>query len=309
MIPLRSLSYLVALSRRLNFARTAEELGISQPALSRSIQSLERQFNLRLFDRDRAGVTLTPQGRLVVARAIVLLADADDFERQLTLSASAEAGRVRFGIAPMPARALLPAVVSERFRRAPEVTNEVVVRDADALWALLVTGDIEFFVTNEGFAFDSPPPRAEPLGHFPIGGIVRAGHPLLRGPCPDARFPVVRSSWAGLPLPAHIQERMLGAPNVIEDFGALAAITATSDAIWFSSAYAVTEELRAGLLRELPHAYPVTHPDVRIVMYTLERRSQSPWARALKELFRARIKALAQADQAARAARNQLAPQ
>jgi DNA-binding transcriptional LysR family regulator len=298
MIQLRSLHYLVALSRRLNFARTAEDLGISQPALSRSIQSLEKHLGMRLFDRDRAGVALTPQGRLAVERAIVLLADADDFERQLVLSASAEVGRVRFGMAPMPARALLPALVSERLRTAPNVTNEVIVRDADALWAQLVAGDIEFFVINEGFVFESPPPRVETLGHFPIGSFVRAGHPLLHGDCEGARFPVLRSTWTGLPLPPEIQDRMLGHPNVIEDFGALAAITATSDAIWFSSTYAVAEELRTGQLRELPHAKDASH-NVRIMMYSLERRSQSPWTRSLKTMLRHHIRMLAKTDRTA----------
>jgi DNA-binding transcriptional LysR family regulator len=293
MLQLRSLNHLLVLSRRLNFARAAEDLGLSQSALSRSIQSLEQQLGMRLFDRDRASVTLTAQGRIAVERAAVLLADAEDMERQLTLSASAEAGHVRFGMAPMPARALLPAIISERLRTAPEVTNDVVVRDADALWALLLTGEIEFFVTNEGFHFDSPPPRIETLGHFPIGGIVRAGHPLLQGECPDAKFPVVRSSWTGLPLPPEIRDRMQGAVNVIEDFGSLAAITASSDALWFSSTYAITKELDAGLLRELPRSTTEPPQHVGVVMYSLERRSQSPWARSIKQLLRQQIKVLA----------------
>ncbi len=293
MLSLRSLNHLVTLADRLHFARAAEELGLSQSALSRSIASLENQLGMRLFDRDRSGVTLTPQGRMASKRAMVLLADAQDFERQLLLSVGAEAGHVRFGMAPMPALALLPAVMSERLRDLPEVTNEVVVRDADALWALLLAGEIEFFVTNAGFAFDSPAPRAEILGHFPISFIVRAGHPLLSGDCPGTRYPVVRSSWSGLPLPPDIQQRIRGTANIIEDFGTLAAITAASDAIWFSSTYAVIDELRAGRLCELPRPDDAETRGVDVIMYSLERRSQSPWARALKQALRQRIAALA----------------
>lgn len=296
-IPLRSLTHLVTLAGRLNFARAAEDLGLSQSALSRSIQALEVQIGMRLFDRGRTGVTLTPQGRMAVERAAVLLADADDFERHMAASASAEAGHVRFGMAPMPARALLPAVISERLRVAPDVTNDVVVRDVDALWSLLVAGDIEFFVTNEGFQFHSPPPRLETLGHFPVGGIVRAGHPLLSGECPGMRFPVVRSSWTGVPVPPEIQARMRGVANVIEDFGALAAITAATDAIWFSSPYSAGEELRAGILCQLPGGAP--DATVRVVMCSLERRSQSPWALSLKQLLRQQIMMLAREEEAA----------
>ncbi|MCE7795293.1 LysR family transcriptional regulator [Sphingobium sufflavum] len=291
MLQLRSLNHLVTLAARRNFARAAEDLGLSQSALSRSIQALEAQIGMRLFDRDRAGVTLTPQGRMAVERAAVLLADADDFERHLAASASAEAGHVRFGIAPMPARALLPAVIAERLRVAPDVTNDVVVRDVDALWALLVAGEIEFFVTNEGFQCESPPPRIETLGHFPVGGIVRAGHPLLSGDCPGMTFPVVRSSWTGVPLPPEIEARRRGVANVIEDFGSLAAITAASDAIWFSSPYSAGEALRAGVLHQLPDGAP--DAAVRVVMCSLERRSPSPWARSLKALLRQEIQRLA----------------
>lgn len=152
---------------------------------------------------------------------------------------------------------------------------------------------IEFFVTNEGFDFDNPHPRVETLGHFPVGGIVRAGHPLLSETSTEAKYPVVRSSWTGLSLPQSIHAHMLGTPNVVEDFGALAKIAGSSDAIWFSSPYAVPHELRKGTLRELPGHGDDWPRDVGIVMYTLERRSQSPWARSIKDSLRTHIRALA----------------
>jgi DNA-binding transcriptional LysR family regulator len=293
MLQLRAITHLLALAGRLNYARAAEDLGISQSALTRSIQALEKQLSMRLFDRDRSGVALTPQGRLAVERCAVLMADAEDVERHLVMAAGAQAGRIRFGMAPLPASALLAQIVSDRFGSASSLTHEVMVRDSDALWELLVAGELEFFITNEGFAYENPKPRVETLGHFPIGGIVRAGHPLLSDGCGDAKFPVIRSSWTGVPLPPSIRERMLGLPNVIEDFGTLARIAATSDAIWFSSPYAVPLELRSGSLRELPGEGETRRRDVRILMYTLERRSQSPWARSIKESLRGQIRTLA----------------
>jgi len=293
MLELRSLRHVVALHRRLNFARAAEDLGISQSALSRSLQSIERQLGVRLFDRDRAGVAPTPQGLRAVKRANVLLADAEDLERQLVLSAQGEAGRVRFGMVPIAARALLPSVVSERLSGAPDVTNEVVVRDVDALWDLLVIGEIEFFIAQEGIAYDAPPSRIEKLGAFPLNLIVRAGHPLLYSACLGETFPVVRASWAGLPLPPEILHWVRGETNVIEDFGSLAAITSSSDAIWFSSTYAVAEELAAGQLRQLPQPKFGQPHNVQMVMYTLERRSQSRLVLDTKRSLRTAIRNLA----------------
>jgi DNA-binding transcriptional LysR family regulator len=64
-IDLRSLRYVVGLARQLSFTKAADELGVSQSALSRSIQQVERRSAARLFDRDRGGVYLTAVGRLL----------------------------------------------------------------------------------------------------------------------------------------------------------------------------------------------------------------------------------------------------
>jgi DNA-binding transcriptional LysR family regulator len=90
-----------------------------------------------------------------------------------------------------------------------------------------------------------------------------------------------------------MSRHLVGSKQFLEDFGTLAAITATTDAIWFSSAYAVSDELRAGILRELPQAVGA---EVRVVMYTLARRSQSFMAKAFKQAFRRHVGKLAQAS-------------
>lgn len=287
MLELRTLRHMLVLVRRLNYARAAEDLGITQPTLTRSIQALERQLGVRLFDRDRSGVSLTPQGQMIADRAGFLIADADDLERQSQLSAQAEVGRIRFGMAPMPARALLSRLLTDRLNAAPEVANEVVVRDVEALWGLLVAGEIEFFVSQDGVIHDVAQARVEPLGHFPLSLIVRAGHPLLSGNGFVGRFPVLRSSWAGLPLSAEIQDHIYGSPNVVEDFGALVATAAATDAIWFTSTYAVAEEMNEGILVELPHQHA---QHVKVMMYTLARRSLSPLCQALKKRLRHHIR-------------------
>jgi DNA-binding transcriptional LysR family regulator len=282
-IEIRNLRYLLSLSQRLNFARAAEDLGISQSALSRSVQTLEKQLGMRLFDRDRAGVSVTPTGRRIIERASHVIAEVADLERHLVLSAEAQAGRICF----------LPGVLADRLDHAPDVTHEVVVRDVEALWALLLANEIEFFVSQEGLIPDVSAARVELLGLFPLSLIVRPEHPLLLNAADEQTFPVVRASWAGLPLPQEAGIWARGASNIIEDFGALAAITQRSDAIWFSSSYAVAEELQAGTLAQLPWPDEGTAPEIRVVMYSLKRRSQSPLARVLKQTLRNKAHALA----------------
>src|SRR5689334_6832497 len=109
---LRSLRHVAVLARQLSFTKAAQELGISQSALSRSIQATEQRVKLRLFDRDRGGVHLTAVGREVAERAAALLREADDLDRLLDRAAGGAEGEASFGMAPLPAAALLPAVLA-----------------------------------------------------------------------------------------------------------------------------------------------------------------------------------------------------
>lgn len=293
-IELRSLRHLLVLSDRLSFSRAAEDLGLSQSALTRSIQALERKAGIRLFDRDRAGVNLTPQGRLVVERANALVTSADDFERQLRQTARGEEGRVCFGMAPLPAWTLLPAALSERITAAPALTNEVVVRNVAALWPLLIAGEIEFFVSVEGQVPDAPPVRAEALGRFPFTLLVRAGHPLLADGHARATYPVLISSRGGIDaaiLP-DLRNWTAGPPHVVDDYGTLVVLTKTTDSIWVSSAYSVARDLEAGELEALDLPGSGAPKSFRMMMYSLDRRSPSPGMLRLKQAFRQHIQKL-----------------
>ncbi len=292
MLELRSLTYLLALARRANYARAAEDLSSSQPAQTRAIQARERQLDRRLFDRDRSGVTPTPQGAVFIERAEVLVANARDLERQTALAVTGVAGRVRFGIAPMPARAFLAEALSRQLNTAPDLVNDVVVRNVEALWPLLIAGEIEFFVSAEGQIPSSPPVRAESLGTFPYGLIVRAGHPMLGGPCPGRAFPVLISNRAGFQVPEGLHDNFHLPPHIVEDFEALAGMTAATDAIWICSPFAVRRELSDETLRELRNPQAEPPPAMRIMIYSLDRRSQSPAVRTLVELFRSLIHGL-----------------
>lgn len=282
MLELRSLRHLVVLARRLNYVRAADELGITQPALSRSIQALEQHLDVKLFDRDRGGVNLTPQGRLIAERARFLLLDAEDIEHHSRMYAQGESGSIRFGMAPMPARALLQPVLSEQLNLMPAVTHEVVVRDVEELWGMLIVGDIEFFVCPDRPLHDLAQAQVEHLGEFPLSLIVRAGHPLLGDASPEERFPLLRSSWTGLSVPSEIEHRVLGKPNIVEDFSVLAGLTLSTDAIWLSSAHAIPDEIRDGSLVELFRA----RQQIDVGLYSLKRRSRSPLAVAMTTALR-----------------------
>ena len=295
---LRSLNHVVVLARRLSYRKAAEELGLSQSALSRSIQAVEQRAGARLFDRDRAGVHLTPVGRAYVERAAVLLRDAEDLERVLRRHASGAQGEIAFGIAPLLAPALAPAALGAMLTSAPDLRSHVVVRSASSLTPLLIAEQIEFLVGAKGQIPSGAPVKSVLLGRFPSSLLVRAGHPLLQAvDAVEHSYPLITSA----PFEEHGQRASsaLGARRplqlVLEDHAALLRVAESSDAVWLSSSFAVADEIAQGRICELPARFwgrgraPGPFP---VVMCSLERRSLSPAAQRFRELFQARIREL-----------------
>lgn len=294
MFELRRLRYLVTLSMRLNYARAADDLGITQSALSRAIQSLEREMGMRLFDRDQSGVSLTPEGQRVVEKAEALLANAKDFEHQVKMTSLRLEGRIRFGMAPVVMQALLPATIPARLRAAPDFIHEVVVRESEALWHMLTAREIEFFVSPDWELPDTLPTRVDVLGEFPLSLAVRSGHPLLTASACAERFPVLVSAFGSKAgqLPVPLAYATPGGPHLFEDAATLNRLTQACDAIWMTSAYAIAPDLADGTLVELPWPAGDVPGTFRVSMYSLERRSLSPSAIELRRAFRAHVQAL-----------------
>src|SRR3954463_12987035 len=102
-VDLKRLGHLVALADECHFARAAARVHLSQPAFSRSIQLLEDQVGMRLFDRETGNVQATPAGLFLADRARKLLFDARNLQRDTELYRDASLGDTAFGAGPFPA--------------------------------------------------------------------------------------------------------------------------------------------------------------------------------------------------------------
>lgn len=290
---LRSVKHVVVLARLLNFTKAAEELCITQSALSRSIQAIEKEANVKLFDRDRSGVHLTVVGRDFIKRATRLLLDAEDLERSLKRSANAEVGEVAIGMGPLSAQALLSGVLPELFADKPDLRSNIMVRNIDALLPALMKEDIELLITAEQARLSELPLQSEFLGWFPLSLIVRAGHPLTSGLKQRGQydFPLLSPGYLGSVehWPEYWQRFLSGPLHIIDDSGVAARILEETDAIWLSSTLAVKPDLQAGRLCEikLPKAQRTFR--LKLMMYRLNRRSLSPASMLLRDLFRKQL--------------------
>ncbi|MCK8780031.1 LysR family transcriptional regulator [Rhizobium sp. NTR19] len=117
----------IAVAEELHFARAAERLHMSQPPLSQAIKHLEEMVGVRLFNRSRHFVALTPAGEAFLEEARNLLATgqkAIDTARRIN---EGKAGRVRIGFVGSVSYALLPRLLRDLRNRHPAI--EVDLRE------------------------------------------------------------------------------------------------------------------------------------------------------------------------------------
>ncbi|MEM6413816.1 MAG: hydrogen peroxide-inducible genes activator [Pseudomonadota bacterium] len=133
-ITLKQLNCLIAVEDEAHFRRAAERCGVSQPSLSAQIQNLEEVLNIRLVERSRSGVSLTPIGREIADRARRI---SDEAIGIVDLAAGAQrglVGTIRLGTSPTLGPYLLPHVVAALHKEHKELNlyvRETPARDLE----------------------------------------------------------------------------------------------------------------------------------------------------------------------------------
>lgn len=252
---LGKLEHALALQRWGSFSRAAEELGLTQPTLSRSISALEELWGLRMFERGRTGVTATRVGREMLRQAEQLIGLAHTLDHNMQLRASARAGPVAFGMSGLMSTVFMPEILSFLSRRSPDMQVTTKIEPLSVLLDHLRNDVIEFAIFVEGEAPDDPSFTSEKVGEMPIGLIARADHPLTAKETLEwrdfAAYSIVCSSY--------LQMGQLDiTPTIIcDNFGVAREFVLGSDAVWLSSRFVVRDELERGIVRELrPRGFP-----------------------------------------------------
>src|ERR1700704_4616346 len=283
---LRRLNHVVALADTLHFARAAEATHLSQPAFSRSIQAIESNLRIGLFDRDVGDVRPTPAGEFVIERARKLLFEARCLQRDVDLYRDSQLGDTPFGIGPLLTATLMPRALVALRRQHPQLALRMEVGNWVQLLESLRTENIEFFAAD---VRDMPRDAAldiELIGGQPANLYVRAGHPLA------GREHTLKEVWAyGLAvpkLPSKVElAALLDLPEGQEatialecdNYGMLKTVALSTDTVLGATNAAGREELESGtLVRLVVHGW--LSPPSTTGIVRLRGRTLSPAAKA-----------------------------
>lgn len=177
---IRRLEMAIAIDAHRSFHRAAHALGVSQPALTRALQTLEKEFGARLFERGRTECEPTAFGRIVLARARRIVAEVAEARREIDLLQGLEAGELRIGIGSAGPQQWVGGAIGELCAANPKlrVCNVELAgyHHPDALMA----GAIDVAVGEPGDLAGYPDIVVARLPRRPVSFFCRRGHPLTR---------------------------------------------------------------------------------------------------------------------------------
>jgi DNA-binding transcriptional LysR family regulator len=307
MLDLRLLQQALTLAQTRSFARAAEALHLTQPALSRSIAGLEDTLGEKLFDRTPQGVVPTAYGKMLLGRAERLLADSREIERDFQMLRGLDIGELRVGLGPFPAAISAGRAVGELLTQHPGLAIDLAQYDIREMAEAVRRRELDLCVMELSLVDDMPELATEPLPRHPGYFVVRADHPLARMASPTlqdvSRYPLVinrvlaRFAEVVGEVVARAGEGGSYLPQVrIASIELAFDIARHSNAIAVSALPQVADDVARGRLAVLPCRLPTMTSGYGFVYR--QDRALSPAALAFMDAVR-RVEAAVTAEEAA----------
>ena len=171
----------LAVCRHRNYTRAAEELNITQPAVTQHIQYLQSYYGVKLFSYQNKRLALTEEGELLRNAALCMLHDEEKLKRDVK---DLRLGRrsIRFGATLTIGEYLLPERLAAYMKRNPRVDVHMLVENTQILLRMINDGELDFAVV-EGY-FRKSEYDYIIWSQEPYVCVCAAAHPLAQAaPC------------------------------------------------------------------------------------------------------------------------------
>ncbi len=260
-----------AVAKHLNFRRAAEELCLTQPAVTLQIKALEQHLGVQLFDRSGARISLTPAGTMLLKYAHKIEKLETAALAGLSQFAGEQRGDLRIGASLTIAQYILPHLLGAFQQQHPLVRLYVTTRNTEQVLESLIAGEVSVGfiegptmrrdVRTEVFLEDEIVLIAPPAHEWSERGFVepeelKQERLLMRERGSGTRRVVEMALQKG-----GVKTKYL---NLGMEFDSTEGITTAVEAglgIGFASLWSISKELQVGSLRVVPiHGVRITRP-------------------------------------------------
>jgi LysR family transcriptional regulator, regulator of abg operon len=275
---LHQLRQLIAVADSGSLRSAARQLNIAQSAITKSIQLLERELDVPLFERHKRGVAVTRTGALFVQRARVAVSELSRAQEEVEQLRGSGTGRVTISLSTVPHIALLPKVISPFYRKYPEVSLTVVEALGFAsIEPQMRNGLLDAYIGVEPGSRLSAEYQVESLFENRRRVIARAGHPLASarslGQLSDARWLLASANYAPT-LVSFFKRNRCEMPRHLTFASSILSqviLLLNSDLVMIGPKQLVESPLYKGRLAAIPIREEIDAPSIVMV-----RRAASP---------------------------------
>ncbi len=171
---IRNLTYFVEVAREKNFTRAANNLHLSQPALSKVIKNLENELKVQLIDRQAKQFKLTDAGEIFYDNCQTALESINKELEKLYDSVNFEKGKITVGIPPVIGTAIFPTLLSNFKKRYPDIEIILIEGGANIISDMIEEGAVDIGVVM--LPFESEHFHAIPMIYSESKLVVHKSH-------------------------------------------------------------------------------------------------------------------------------------
>lgn len=132
-----------AVAKRLNFTKAAEELFITQPAVTKHIHELEHQFKVKLFDRNGSRIKLTKAGETLLQHTELLFGVYRNLEFEMSNLIHQHNGKLKIGASTTVAQYVLPPVLAEFHKKFSDIKIDLIANNTEVIETALKNKQID----------------------------------------------------------------------------------------------------------------------------------------------------------------------
>lgn len=154
MISIKQLHYALAIEKSLHFKKAAEACNVSQSALSTSLNELEKQLGISIFERNNKQVLVTSKGQLILDKAKRVKAELDELLQVTQLDKTPFSTPMTLGVIPTIGPYLLPKVLPELRKQYPDFNLKIHEDQSHVLVDMVKKGDLDAAVLALPYPID-----------------------------------------------------------------------------------------------------------------------------------------------------------